>query len=98
MDLEFRGEVIYWKGPAPFLFVRVPEEESLQIKSVERFVTFGWGCIPVSAQIGATEFTTALIPREGRYLLPVKVVVQRAEGVDEGHVVQATIQLDLKID
>ncbi|HRK21444.1 MAG TPA: DUF1905 domain-containing protein [Fimbriimonadaceae bacterium] len=98
MTLQFEGEVIYWKGPAPFLFVRVPEAESREIKAVERFVTYGWGCIPAAAKIGETEFTTALIPREGRYLLPVKVVVQRAEGVDEGHVVQATIQLDLKID
>lgn len=96
MDLEFQGEVVYWRGPAPFLFVKVPPEESLQIKSVGRFVTYGWGCIPISAQIGATIFTTALIPRDGRYMLPVKVAVQRAEGVEEGHCVQARIHLDLK--
>lgn len=93
MEFEFEGEVIYWRGPAPFLFVRIPEEESRQIKSVERLVTYGWGCIPASAEIGVTEFTTALIPREGRYLLPVKVVVQRAEGVAEGHLVRARIRL-----
>jgi len=89
MTLEFEGEVVHWRGPAPFLFVRVPEAESLEIKSAERLFTYGWGCIPVRARIGGTDFTTALIPRDGRYLLPVKVAVQRAEGVQEGDLVSA---------
>jgi hypothetical protein len=27
MRLEFSGEVVFWRGPAAWFFVRVPEEE-----------------------------------------------------------------------
>jgi hypothetical protein len=28
MDLEISGEIRFWKGPAPYSFVTVPDEES----------------------------------------------------------------------
>jgi hypothetical protein len=37
--------------------------------------------VPVHVTIGDTEFTTALFPKDGRYLVPVKVAVQRAEAI-----------------
>jgi hypothetical protein len=42
LTLKFSGEIVYWRGPAPFFFVRIPEEESGQIKTVSRMVTYGW--------------------------------------------------------
>jgi hypothetical protein len=65
----------------------VPEDECDEIASVANAVTYGWGCIPVTATIGETEFSTALFPKDGGYLLPLKLVVRRAEGVDEGDTV-----------
>ena len=35
-------------------------------------------------RVGATDFTTSLFPRDGGYLVPVKVAVQRAEGIGRG--------------
>ncbi len=32
MEWEFAGPVIEWRGPAPFYFVAVPDEESADIK------------------------------------------------------------------
>lgn len=32
MDFEFDGPVVEWRGPAPFYFVAVPDEESADIK------------------------------------------------------------------
>jgi len=93
MTLEFSGEIIYWRGPAPFLFVRVPPEQSAEIRDVAKQVTYGWGCIPVEARIGETKFTTSLFPKDGGYLLPVKVAVQKAEQVGEGDTVSARIDL-----
>ena len=43
--------------------------------------------IPVLARIGATEWKTSLFAKDGTYVLPVKVAVRRAEGVDEGDLV-----------
>jgi len=39
MDLEFHGEIIHWRGPAPFHFVTVPEEQSAAIEAVSPLVT-----------------------------------------------------------
>lgn len=84
MELRFRGEVVYWRGPAPFHFVRIPEAESDDIAEIASMVTYGWGAIPVNARIGTTDFYTALFPKDGVYLLPVKVAVRRAEGIEVG--------------
>src|SRR3954452_18384387 len=68
MDLEFSGEIIHWRGPAPFHFVETPEEPSAAIEAVSSLVTYGWGAIPAVVRIGATEFRTSLFPK-GRVLL-----------------------------
>nr|WP_231979638.1 DUF1905 domain-containing protein [Tessaracoccus coleopterorum] len=60
-------------------------------------LTYGWGCIPVQVRIGATDFTTSLFPRDGGYLLPVKVVVQRAEGLGIGDRVHARLHLEPRL-
>ncbi len=64
MELEFSGAVWHWRGPAPFYFVTVPEEESLDLQAVSREVSYGWGMIPVKAQVGATRWETALFPKD----------------------------------
>src|SRR3546814_13769212 len=46
--------------------------------------SYGWGVVPVVATIGGTEFATSLFPRDGSYLLPVKLAVQKAEGIGLG--------------
>lgn len=83
MDLAFSGVIWYWRGPAPFYFVWVPPDECEAIRAVSRFVTYGWGMIPVTARIGDTEWETSLFPKDGRYLVPVKARVRRAEGLNE---------------
>ncbi len=93
MILEFSGEVIEWRGPAPFLFVPVPDDLSAEIKAISQHVTYGWGVIPVMATIGETEFATSLFPRKGVYLVPVKVAVQRSEGVELGDVLSVRLEI-----
>ena len=93
MDLEFSGEIIEWRGPAPYLFVPVPPEECEDIAEIAHLVTYGWGCIPVTVELGGTEFETSLMPKDGGYLVPVKVKVQRAEGVGEGDTVGLRVTL-----
>ncbi|MEQ6899858.1 DUF1905 domain-containing protein [Nocardioides sp. YIM 152588] len=84
MDLEFSGDVFEWRGPAPFYYVAVPEDGSDAIGDIARDVTYGWGCIPVRARIGEVEWETSLFPKDGRYLVPLKVAVRRAAGVEPG--------------
>jgi hypothetical protein len=94
MDLEFSGEIIEWRGPAPFHFVAVPDEQSAEIEAVASMVTYGWGAIPVKARIGTTDFKTSLFPKGERYLVPVKDAVRRAEGLDLGDTVTVYLRLD----
>lgn len=42
-----------------------------------------------------TEFTTSLFPKDGGYLLPLKDKVRKAEGIEEGAVVQVRLTLDV---
>lgn len=92
-ELEFTGDIWHWRGPAPFHFVTVPDEESAALHAVAPAVTYGWGMVPVRARIGTTEWATALVPKDGRYLVPLKVAVRRAEQLEEGDVV--TVQLSI---
>ncbi len=93
MLLEFEGEAIEWRGPAPFIFVPIPLDLSAEIKAISNQVTYGWGVIPVHAKIGNTAYSTSLFPKGGVYLVPIKLVVQKAEGVKVGDTV--SIQLEV---
>ena len=95
MDLLVSGEIWYWKGPSPFHFVTVPEDESQMIASVAPMVTYGWGVIPVTVTAGTTTFTTALFPKDGGYLVPLKDAVRRAEGLELGDVVDMKLTIDV---
>ena len=59
-------------------------------------VSYGWGMIPVTARIGGTEWATSLWPKDGRYIVPVRADVRRAEGVDDGDTV--TVGLDVRAE
>ena len=92
MDFEFEGRVVEWRGPAPFYFVAVPEEESSDIKFAAKGIEY-WGQVPVVVRIGDTEFSTALFPKDGRYLIPLKVAVRKAVGIEADEVVAVALNL-----
>ncbi|MET9828202.1 DUF1905 domain-containing protein [Streptomyces sp. NPDC006385] len=84
MEHTFTGRVIEWRGPAPYYFVAVPDEECADIRDVAAMATYGWGVVPVEARIGEVAFETSLFPRDGGYLLPLKQAVRRARGISVG--------------
>jgi hypothetical protein len=91
MNLEFSNEIWYWKGPAPWYFVTVPEEESADIKAISQAVTYGWGMIPVTARIGKTTWTTSLFEKDNRYIVPIKASIRAAENLQEGDTVTVSL-------
>jgi hypothetical protein len=95
MNLEFSGDIWFWRGPSPFHFVTVPDEECGELAAASSLVTYGWGMIPVTAQIGGTDWTTSLFPKNGKYIVPVKNAVREAEGLDVGD--QVTISLTVGV-
>jgi hypothetical protein len=72
--------------------VTIPEEESGDIKLAAKGVEY-WGQVPVTARIGDTEFTTALFPKDGRYLLPLKDAVRRAAGIEVDEVLAVALRI-----
>ena len=94
MSVEFKGEIWYWKGPAPFYFVTVPAKESRELKEICSFVTYGWGMIPVRVRVGETEWTTAMFPKDGRYVLPLKDAVRKAEKLEAGDAVTIWLEAE----
>jgi hypothetical protein len=95
MELVFSGAVWEWRGPSPYYFVTVPEEESAQLEAVSSLVTYGWGMIPVGATIGTTRWTTSLFRKDERYVVPLKNAVRESEGIDEDTFV--TVHLDVAL-
>ncbi len=81
MDFELEGPVIEWRGPAPFYFLSIAEEDSEDIKLAAKGIEY-WGQVPVVVRVGDVEFTTALFPKDGRYLLPLKAAVRRSAGIE----------------
>ena len=86
VEFEFEGCVIEWRGPAPFYFVAIPEDESADIKLVAKGIEY-WGQVPVIARVRDTQFSTALFPKDGRYLLPLKNAVRKSAGIDVDQIV-----------
>ena len=93
MKIKFQGAMIEWRGPSPFYFVPVPAAASKKISALAAQLSYGWGVIPVLGKIGRSDFSTALVPREGIYYLPVKNVVRFAESLEVGSEVSVSISV-----
>lgn len=64
MEWQFGGELWYWRGPAPWYFVTVPEEVSELIADEATSISCGWGMIPVSVRVGDTRWDTVAVAEE----------------------------------
>lgn len=84
LTLQFTGRIWYWRGPAPWYFVTVPHKHSRALRALASALSYGWGCIPVTARVRGTTWTTSLFPKDELYALPIRGAVRKAERLDEG--------------
>ena len=93
VEWQFKAPVIYWRGPAPFFYARIPRDIATEIGKIKRAASYGWGVIPVRATIVGVEFETSLFPKDDTYLLPLKAAVRQRIGVtvDDEVAVEMTI-------
>lgn len=96
-EWRFTAAVIEWRGPAPFYYAPLPAEVAAGIAAVKRQASYGWGVIPVKAEIAGVEFETSLFPKDGTYLLPLKAAVRRRLGVTMGDAVEVAMTIGGKI-
>lgn len=88
------GEVWLYPGDAgAWHFVSVDQKHSADIR--ERFGRHsrGFGSLPVSVTIGKTTWQTSIFPdsKSGTYLLPIKAIVRKKEGVRAGEGIRFTL-------
>lgn len=95
MHLDVSGEVWFWRGPSPYHFVTVPPPQSAEIQAAAALVTYGWGMIPVAARLGVTRWTTSLFAKDGGYVVPLKDLVRKAEGIEVGDTVTVRLSIDV---
>lgn len=93
LRIEFSGKIWHWRGPSPYYFVTAPAEQCSKLKGVARRATYGWGMIPATVRIGATEWKTSLFPKGGGYVVPLKDSVRRAEHLDVGDTVTLILEV-----
>lgn len=87
IELAFSGELWYWRGPAPYHFLSVPPDGAKRIHAIAAEVTYGWGMIPAEVRIGDSRWKTALWPKDGGYVIPIKDRYRKAERLALGDTV-----------
>lgn len=92
-DITFSATVIEWRGPAPHYFAAVPPEQVGEVAYAARLASYGWGCVPVSATVNGVDFTTSLFPKDGGYLLPLKLAVRRQADIATGDTIGVRMQI-----
>jgi hypothetical protein len=93
VDRVFSAELWEWRGPAPYYWLTVPEDCCDYLRAEAAESSYGWGAIPVRARIGATEWETSLLPRNGGYALPIKSAVRERERVRNGDTVTVAMSV-----
>ena len=94
MRLTFTATVWEWRGPAPFYFVSVPDDDAAAIKELAPALSYGWGAIPARVTVGKTPVTTSIFPKDGGYIVPLKDALRKPEGIDVGDTINVRLELD----
>ena len=55
------------------------------------------GVVPVDATASDVDFRTSLFPKDGGYLLPLKVAVRRAAAIEVGEQVRIRIRIRISM-
>jgi hypothetical protein len=96
LGFEFVGELFEWTGNATsWWFIRMPVEQSAELREEMDGLTNGFGSIRVEVTIGASTWRTSLFPESStkQYLLPVKKQIRRAEQLDEAAPITVAVQV-----
>ncbi|MFZ2594094.1 MAG: DUF1905 domain-containing protein [Minisyncoccia bacterium] len=90
-----KAVVWIYPGLGGWHFVYVPKEIS-QLVRKESPPTKGFGFVPIVATVGSTTWKTVLIwsSKEQVYLIALKALVRKKEGIVEGDKITLAFQID----
>jgi hypothetical protein len=93
---ETKGKVWVYRADAggSWHFLHVDKKTSEMIKKNKK-IHIRFGSVRVKATLGKTSWETSLFPssKDGVYLLPLKALVRKKEGVFEGDTVRINLQI-----
>jgi hypothetical protein len=94
-DYTVRAKVWRWKGDGGWHFVTLPVKQAAAIRRQFGATARGWGSIRVRVKIGDTEWNTSLFPakKAKSYLFAIKADVRKAESIDEGDRITASLHI-----
>jgi hypothetical protein len=94
--IVFDAELWIWEARRAdsWTFVSLPVEASEEIRELTAGPRRGFGSVRVRVAVGETAWTTSIFPADGgRYVLPVKRAVRKAEDIEAGDTATVTVEL-----
>jgi hypothetical protein len=92
----FDAELWIWdaRRADSWTFVSLPADASEEIREMAGGPRRGFGSLRVRVSMGGSTWTTSIFPGDGgRYALPVKRAVRKAEALEAGDVATVTVEL-----
>ncbi len=93
---KFSSKLWLWSSDdaSSWHFLTIEPKLARQIKQLSEGPRRGFGAVKVSTTIGKTSWKTSIFPtKEGKYFLPVKLSVRKAENLKVNRNVNAIITL-----
>ena len=95
--IRYNFSEMVWQhtGPGGWHFVSLPEAVSKEIRTLLKSEEEGWGRLKATAQIGKSEWKTAIWfdSKRNTYLLAIKADIRKKENIESGNVVAVTLLL-----
>jgi hypothetical protein len=90
---DFLESVWQHTAPGGWYFISLPESISHEIREALRSEEEGWGRLKATAEIGKNRWETAIWfdTKKNTYLLPLKAVIRKSEGISAGNRVNVTV-------
>jgi Domain of unknown function (DUF1905) len=92
---KIKSEVWLYPSMAGWHFMSVLKKDGEDIKKCFGKKQRGWGSLPVMVILGKTSWKTSIFPdkHSGSYLLPLKALVRKKEGIWSGDKVSFSIKI-----
>jgi hypothetical protein len=94
MEFTFKGEVIEWRGPAPFYFIATPAKFTADFKAIASSKSYGWGVLYANITLPGEYWKTTLMPKDGCYLIPIKKDIRLKHSFEVGQKVSVTVDFN----
>ena len=94
MEFSFTSELIEWRGPAPFYFIPTPAKHTDEFKAIAADKSYGWGVLYANISLAGEYWKTTLMPKDGRYLIPIKKDIRLKHGFEVGQKLKVEIDFD----